>query len=52
MNWTGNCRQHRGLFKGIMHVLTNSRLIESRRIRWAGHVARMGYRRDACRVFV
>jgi hypothetical protein len=28
------------------------RVIKSRRLRWAGHVARMGERRDACRVLV
>jgi hypothetical protein len=28
------------------------RMIESRRIRWAGHVARMGEKRNACRIFV
>ena len=26
------------------------RVIKSRRIRWAGHVARMGERRDECRI--
>ena len=28
------------------------RVIKSRRTRWAGHVARMGERRDVCRVLV
>jgi len=28
------------------------RVIKSRRIRWAGHVARMGERRGVCRVLV
>jgi len=28
------------------------RVIKSRRVRWAGHVARMGERRGVCRVFV
>ena len=27
-------------------------MIKSRRMRWAGHVARMGEGRDVCRVFV
>jgi len=27
-------------------------MIKSRRMRWAGHVARMGERRRICRVFV
>jgi hypothetical protein len=28
------------------------RIIKSRRMRWAGHVARMGEKRDACRLLV
>jgi hypothetical protein len=28
------------------------RMIESRRMRWAGHVARMGPKRNACRTLV
>jgi hypothetical protein len=28
------------------------RIIKSRRIRWAGHVARMGEKRNACRLLV
>ena len=28
------------------------RVIESRKVRWAGHVTRMGQRRGACRIFV
>jgi hypothetical protein len=27
-------------------------MIKSRRMRWAGHVARMGEKRNACRVLV
>jgi hypothetical protein len=27
-------------------------IIKSRRLRWAGHVARMGEKRNACRLFV
>jgi hypothetical protein len=30
----------------------NIRVIKSRRMRWAGHVAPMGERRDVCRVMV
>jgi hypothetical protein len=26
-------------------------MIKSRRMRWAGHVARMGEKRNACRIF-
>jgi hypothetical protein len=29
-----------------------TRMIKSRRMRWAGHVARMGETRDACRILV
>jgi hypothetical protein len=28
------------------------RIIKSRRMRWAGHVARMGEKRNACRLLV
>jgi hypothetical protein len=28
------------------------RMIKSRRMRWAGHVARMGEKRSACRILV
>jgi hypothetical protein len=28
------------------------RVIKSRRMRWAGHVVRMGERRDACRLMM
>jgi hypothetical protein len=28
------------------------RIIKSRRMRWAGHVARMGAKRNACRILV
>jgi hypothetical protein len=28
------------------------RMIKSRRVRWAGHVARMGEKRTACRILV
>jgi hypothetical protein len=28
------------------------RMIKSRRMRWAGHIARMGERRNACRISV
>jgi hypothetical protein len=28
------------------------RMIKSRRIKWAGHVARMGEKRNACRILV
>jgi hypothetical protein len=28
------------------------RIIKSRRMRWAGHIARMGVKRNACRILV
>jgi hypothetical protein len=28
------------------------RMIKSRRMRWSGHVARMGYKRNACRILL
>jgi len=46
----------RKLHNEELNVLYSSpniiRVIKSRRIRWAGHVTRMGERRDVCRVLV
>jgi hypothetical protein len=46
----------RKLHNDELHSLYSSpkivRVIKSRRMRWAGHVARMGERRDVCRVLV
>jgi hypothetical protein len=33
-------------------VISQAKLIKSRRMRWAGHVARIGERRNAYRIFV
>jgi len=45
-----------GLGRGVLNDLCSSpnifRVIKSRRMRWAGHVARMGERRCAYRVLV
>jgi hypothetical protein len=50
---TGECRR---LHSGELHNLYPSpdiiRQIKSRRMRWAGHVARMGEGRNVCRVLV
>jgi hypothetical protein len=50
---TGECRK---LHNGELHNLYSSsdiiRKIKSRRIRWAGHVARMGEGRNVYRVLV
>jgi hypothetical protein len=44
------------LHNGELHNLYSSpsiiRMIKSRRTRWAGHVARMGEKRNAYRIFV
>jgi hypothetical protein len=49
----GSCRK---LHNDELHSLYSSpnivRVIRSRRVRWAGHVARMGERRDVCRALV
>jgi hypothetical protein len=46
----------RKLHSGELHILYSSpdivRRIKSRRMRWAGHVARMGEERNVCRVLV
>jgi hypothetical protein len=50
---TGDWRK---LHNEELHHLYSSpniiRMIKSRRMRWAGHVAGMGARRDACRILV
>jgi len=48
----GECRR---LHNVELHDLPSSNIIrvtQSKRVRWAGHVARMGERRGACRIFV
>jgi hypothetical protein len=46
----------RKLHNEELHNLYSSpsiiRMIKSRRMRWAGHVARMGEKRNACRILV
>jgi hypothetical protein len=49
----------KGTFKRTKHFHNNLysspsiiRKIKSRRMRWAGHVARMGEKRNACRILV
>jgi hypothetical protein len=46
----------RKLHNEELHNLYSSpniiRIIKSRRMRWAGHVARMGEKRNACRIFL
>jgi hypothetical protein len=39
-------------FHNLDSSLNVSRMIKSRRMRWAGHVARMGEKRNAYRIFV
>jgi hypothetical protein len=50
---TGECRK---LHNEVLHDLYSSpriiRIIKSRRMRWAGHVARMGEKRNAYRLLV
>jgi hypothetical protein len=46
----------RKLHNEVLHILYSSpsiiRMIKSRRMRWAGHVARMGEKRNAYRILV
>ena len=43
---------HKEEFSDLYSSSNIVRVIKSRRIRWAGHVARMGERRDAYRILV
>jgi len=50
---TGECRKlHNEELNDLYSSPSIVRLIKSRRMRWAGHVARMGERRGVYRVFV
>jgi hypothetical protein len=50
---TGKWRKlHSGELHNLHSSLNNIRRIKSRRMRWAGHVARMGEDRKVCRVLV
>jgi hypothetical protein len=50
---TGECRRlHNEELNDLYSSLNIIRVIKSRRIRWAGHVARMGEKRDAYRILV
>jgi hypothetical protein len=42
----------RKLHNEELHNLYSSPMIKSRRMRWAGHVAGMGEKRNACRMLV
>ena len=50
---TGEWRKLHNVELSDLYSLPNIvRVVKSRRMRWAGHVARMGERRDAYRVLV
>ena len=49
---TGEWRRLRNEELYALYTLPNIRVIKSRRLRWAGHVARMGERRGAYKVLV
>jgi hypothetical protein len=50
---TGECRKlHNEELNGLYSLPDIVRVIKSRRLRWAGHVARMGEGRGVCRVLV
>jgi hypothetical protein len=50
---TRGCRKlHNEEFHNLYSSPNIIRMIKSRRIRWAGHEARMGERRNACRILM
>jgi hypothetical protein len=50
---TGGWRKlHNEELHNLYSSPTKSRLIKSRRMRWAGHVARMGVKSNVCRILV
>jgi hypothetical protein len=50
---TGDLRKlHNEVLRGLYSSPSIIRMIKSRRLRWAGHVARMGEKSNAFRVFV
>jgi hypothetical protein len=49
---TGEWRRLHNEELNDLHFSPNIRVIKSRRMRWAGHVARMGQRRGAYRILV
>jgi hypothetical protein len=50
---TGNWRKlHNEELHNLHSAPSIVRMIKSRRLRWAGHVARMGKRRNAYRIFI
>jgi hypothetical protein len=50
---TGGCRKlHNGKLHNLHSSSSRIRVIKSRRMRWAGHVARMGEKRNVYRLLV
>jgi hypothetical protein len=48
----GCWRQLRNELHNLYSLMSIIRMIKSRRVRWAGHVARMGAKRNAYRILV
>jgi hypothetical protein len=46
------CIPHNGELSDLYSSPNSIRVIKSRRVRWAGHVARMGEKRGSYRIFV
>jgi hypothetical protein len=49
---TGGWRKLHNELRDLYSSPSIIRIIKSRRMRWAGHVARMGEERNACRLLV
>jgi hypothetical protein len=49
---TGGWRKLHEELRDLNSLPSIIRIIKSRRMRWAGHVARMGEKRNACRLLV
>jgi hypothetical protein len=50
--WKGYHKLHNEELHNLYSSPSIIRIIKSRRMRWAGHVARMGEKRNVCRLLV
>jgi hypothetical protein len=49
---TGDWRRLHNELHNLYYTPDKIRMIKTRRMRWAGHVAQMGEKRNACRILV